>query len=136
MPLEAELTLRLRRPIRRLVVELNLRTHPRENLLSFNSARLGRYFEVPAGCQRFRLSLPGLPLASGHYFWIVRVWDHDTGVAEVDAPRSFPLVIDDQGRATGTLAVEHEWGFVPDGNGVEAEDAARAGGVAAAEVGA
>ena len=134
--LEAELTLRLRRPIRRLVVELNLRAHPRENLLSFNSARMGRYFETPAGCQRFRLSLPGLPLAGGQYFWIVRVWDHDTGVAEVDTPRSFPLVIDDQGRATGTLAVEHDWHFLPSDEEVQGEQVAVEVGETPAEVGA
>ncbi len=134
--IEVELTLRLRHPIRRLILELNLRASPRENLLSFNSGREERYFDVPAGLQRFRLSLPELPLASGQYLWIVRAWDHDTSVAELDAPRNFPLVVDDQGRATGTLALKHEWHFEAKDRAASAETFAPVGGVSATEVGA
>lgn len=111
-PVHAELTLFLHRPIRRLVVELNMRTAAEENILSFNSGRDGLTFDGRVGEHKVRLALPQIPLASGQYFWNVRVWDGDTGETQIDTPLQFPLVIDDEGRATGRLTVDHEWTFL------------------------
>ncbi|MGD2109071.1 MAG: polysaccharide ABC transporter ATP-binding protein [Phycisphaerae bacterium] len=111
-PLRAEVTLRLRRPVRRMVVELNMRAATEENILSFNSGRGGMIFDGRVGTHQAVLTIPHLPLASGQYFWNARVWDMETGETKLDTPVRFPLVIDDEGRATGRLAVEHEWTFV------------------------
>ena len=125
----AEVQLRLRRPIARAVVELNLRATPRDNLLSFNSGRAGRYFDLPAGTHTVALHVGQLPLASGQYFWSVRVWDADRGTTELNSDRSFPLVVDDQGRGTGILAVDHAWDAQPDARPAQptAEEAAEHG---------
>jgi len=105
----AELTLQVRRPIGRMVVELNMREAVHGPLLSFNSGRDGRWFVGAAGVQRIRLTLPSIPLAGGQYFWNVRIWDADSGVTELDTPFRFPMVVDDGGRATGALRLDHDW---------------------------
>jgi hypothetical protein len=107
--LEAHLTFRLHRPIRRLVAELNMRASVNENLLSFNSGRAGRTFDLSAGVHSLILTLPGLAVGGGQYFWNVRFWDADRGTTELDTPFRFPLVVDDEGRATGVLCLDHEW---------------------------
>ncbi len=106
-----ELIFRLRRPIPRLVVELNMRACVNENVLSFNSARDDLIFPGNIGVHRLTLDVAGIPLAGGQYFWNVRMWDADRGTTELDTPLKFPMVIDDQGRATGTLSLDHEWTF-------------------------
>ena len=111
-PVRAELHLRLHRPIPRLVVELNMRASAEENMLSFNSGRDGLMFDGRAGEHKVILTIPHIPVASGQYFWSVRLWDADTGETELDTPLKFPLVIDDGGRATGRLAVDHAWTFI------------------------
>ena len=111
-PVRAELHLRLHRPIPRLVVELNMRASAEENMLSFNSGRDDLTFDGRAGEHKVILTIPHIPVAGGQYFWNVRIWDADTGQTELDTPLKFPLVIDDGGRATGRLAVDHEWTFI------------------------
>ncbi len=108
-PVQAQLTLKLRRPIRHMVVELNMRAAAEENILSFNSGRDGLMFDGRVGELKVILALPRIPLSSGQYFWNVRVWNSDTGETKIDTPLQFPLVIDDEGRATGRLAMDHEW---------------------------
>jgi hypothetical protein len=105
----AELTFCLRRPIPKLVIEINMRAAVNENVLSFNSGRDGWLFPGTVGTHRVVLDIPAIPLSSGQYFWNVRMWDADRGTTELDTPLKFPMVIDDEGRATGVLALEHEW---------------------------
>ncbi len=107
--IRAEVTFRMRRPVSRLVVELNMRASVNENLISINSGRDGRTFDVAEGVQTVALSLPALPVSGGQYFWNVRMWDANRGTTELDTPFRFPLVVDDEGRATGVLCLEHEW---------------------------
>jgi hypothetical protein len=107
--IRAELQIRLSRSFPRLVVELNMRASLTDNLLSINSGRDGRTFDVPSGDHMVTLSLPSLPVCGGQYVWNVRVWDSDSGRAEVDTPFRYPLVIDDEGCKTGKLSLPHEW---------------------------
>ena len=95
----------------RLVVELNLQTSLNDNLLSFNSARDGMTFDGQAGVNVLSLTIDALPLSAGQYFWNVRLWDSQTGETLLDSPLGFPIVIDDDGRATGLLALPHTWNF-------------------------
>ena len=111
-PVRAELILNLRRPVRNLVVELNLRAAAEENLLCFNSARDAVTIDGCEGELKVLLALPHLPLAGGQYFWNLRVWNLDSGETEIDTPLQFPLVIDDEGRATGRFTLDHEWSIV------------------------
>ncbi len=108
----AELAFRLRRPVERLVVELNLRASAGENLLSFNSGRDDREFHGMPGAQTLTLALPSLPLSGGQYFWNIRMWDAQSGETILDTPLKYPMVIDDEGRATGRLTIDRTWGFV------------------------
>jgi hypothetical protein len=110
--LRAELTFLVGRPIRRMVVELNMRTALHEALLSFNSGRAGVTFDVAAGEQRIELRLASFPLAGGQYFWNVRVWDADRAVIELDTAFQYPLVVRDTGQSTGALRLPHNWSFV------------------------
>ncbi|MBI4717631.1 MAG: ATP-binding cassette domain-containing protein [Planctomycetes bacterium] len=110
-PFRVDLRLRLSRPVPRLVVELNMRATPEENLLSCNSGRAGRYFNVPEGIHDISLRLSGLPVRGGQYFWNLRLWDAQRSTTLLDTPFGFPLMIDDEGRAAGTLCVDHEWQF-------------------------
>jgi hypothetical protein len=121
--IRAELTLRLVRPVRSLVVELNMRAATNEPLLSLNSGRAGRVFGGDAGAHRIGLRLPEIPLSGGQYFWNVRVWDAENGTILLDAPFRFPMVINDGGRGTGALCLDHEWSFDP----IEAATAASRG---------
>ena len=105
----AAVRFRLRRPILRLVVELNMRASVHENLLSLNSGRDTITFDGRIGEHTVALTLPDLPVSGGQYLWNVRMWDADRGTTELDTPFRFPLVIDDEGRATGTLCLEHQW---------------------------
>ena len=110
-PIRAELTFRLRRAIPRLIVELNMRATASDNLLSVNSGRDGLSFDGRAGVHTVLLALDAIPVSGGQYFWNVRMWDADRGTTELDAPFRFPLVVDDGGRATGVLTLDHEWSF-------------------------
>jgi ABC-type multidrug transport system ATPase subunit len=105
----ARVTLDAERSFSRLVIELNMRATVSENLVSLNSARDSRYFKVTPGRHRLDLTLADLPVAGGQYFWNVRAWDADSGATLLDTPFRYPLVIDDGGRATGALALDHEW---------------------------
>ena len=82
-----------------------------ENVLSFNSARDDLIFAGKIGVHRLTLDVAGIPLSGGQYFWNVRMWDAQRGTTELDTPLKFPMVIDDEGRATGILALDHEWTF-------------------------
>ena len=108
----AEVTLRLPRPIPRMVVELNMRASASDNLLSLNSGRDGRFFEGHAGAQTIVLTLPHLPVCGGQYFWNLRVWDADRGTTELDTPFRYPMVVTDDGPQTGALSLEHAWGVL------------------------
>ncbi len=109
--LRAELTFRLSRPVSHLVVELNLRASAHENLLSFNSGRDGLELDGRVGVHSLTLSIPRIPLAGGQYFWNVRIWGMGSGATLLDSPLQCPMVIDDEGGATGILSLEHEWAF-------------------------
>ena len=121
--IRAELTLRLVRPVRSLVVELNMRAATHEPLLSLNSGRGGRMFSGGAGVHRIGLALPEIPLSGGQYFWNVRIWDAEHGTTLLDTPFRFPMVINDGGHGTGALCLDHEWSF----DSVEAATAASRG---------
>jgi len=105
----AELGFRAGRSIPRLVVELNMRGVVGQNMLSINSARDGRTFMATPGENRVQVTIPSFPLAGGQYFWNVRLWDEDSGTTLLDTPFRFPLCVDDAGRATGALSLEHQW---------------------------
>jgi lipopolysaccharide transport system ATP-binding protein len=134
-PLRAEVSFRLTRPISKLVVELNLRASVNENLLSFNSGRDGLVFQGHVGEHRVTLDIPGLRLSGGQYFWNVRMWDAERGTTEADTPLQFPMVIDDEGRATGSLALEHQWAFDAPAPGTRRDIQCAEGEVMAVEVG-
>ncbi len=110
-PVRVELTFRLHRRIPRLVIELNMRARLHENLLSVNSGRDGITFPGTEGEHTITLSLPSIPLTGGQYVWNVRMWDADTGRAEIDTPFRFPMAIDDGGCKTGVVCLAHEWSF-------------------------
>ena len=107
--IRARLTFRLNRAASRLIVELNLRASAHENVLCFNSGRDGLSIDGHVGVYNLTLTIPQLHLSGGQYFWNVRVWDSKSGETLLDSPHQCPLVIDDQGRATGVLALDHEW---------------------------
>ncbi|MFQ5463943.1 MAG: polysaccharide ABC transporter ATP-binding protein [Phycisphaerae bacterium] len=108
-PVRAEVRLTLSRPVPRLCVELAARVSAGENVLCFNSARSGEAFKCPAGDSSIALHVPALPLAGGRYFWNVRIWDLDSDETIANTPFRFPLVVDDDGNATGRLCVPHRW---------------------------
>lgn len=108
-PLEVALRFGLRRHIRRLVIELNMRAAVHQNLLSVNSGRDGVTFDAAAGEHAVRLKLPSLPVTGGQYVWNVRLWDAETGRAELDTRFQYPLVVEDGGIKTGVLCVPHGW---------------------------
>ncbi len=108
-PVRAKLTFELKKPIKQLVVELNMRASVSENLVSINSGRDEMLFDVGKGVHRVELDIANLPVAGGQYFWNVRMWDAALGISLLDTPFRFPLVVDDKGLATGALCVEHEW---------------------------
>ncbi|MCH8241100.1 MAG: ABC transporter ATP-binding protein [Planctomycetes bacterium] len=107
--MEVEVQFRLRSSIERLVIELNLRATASDNLLSLNSGRSGITFDRKAGEHVVTLRIPRLPVCGGQYFWNVRMWDAATGTSELDTPFRFPLLVDDEGRGTGILCVDHQW---------------------------
>jgi lipopolysaccharide transport system ATP-binding protein len=107
---QTEVDLRVKGEHKKLAVELNLRrAEGGEIALSFNSARRGRIFEVAEGVHHFTLDIPSVPVRGGQYFWNVRVWDAGSGATLIDTPFQYPLVLDDGGRATGSLTLPHEW---------------------------
>lgn len=108
-PISARVHFESSRRIERLVLELNMRGPSSEQLVSLNSGRSGRYFDVAAGASSCILRLPRVPVAGGHYFWNVRAWDADTGAVLADTPFQYAMVADDGGKATGAICLEHEW---------------------------
>ena len=108
----AEVTVKLPRPIPRMVVELNMRASASDNLLSLNSGRDGSFFDGHAGEQTIVMTLPNLPVCGGQYFWNLRVWDADRGTTELDTPFRYPMVVTDDGPQTGALSLEHQWGVL------------------------
>ncbi len=110
-PLRAELRFRLHREIPRLIVELNMRSSSSDNLLSVNTGRDGVTLQGTVGEHVATLGIPAVPVCGGQYFWNVRIWDAQRGTTELDTPFRFPLVIDDEGRASGALCLDHDWSF-------------------------
>lgn len=107
---QIELELLLSGSHRRTAMELNLRrVDGGDNVLSFNSARSERLFEIPAGKSRIALDIPALPLRGGQYFWNIRAWDSESGATLLDTPFAYPMVVDDGGKGTGMLSLQHEW---------------------------
>ncbi len=107
----AEVRFKLVRPIEKLTVELNLRASASENLISINSGRDNVFFDTREGVNTVTLVLPAMPLASGRYFWNVRMWDGVSGDTVIETPFKYPTVIDDEGRATGALSLDHAWSY-------------------------
>ncbi len=133
-PVRAEATFQLHRPVARLVMELNMRASVSENLISVNSARDDRYFNATPGRHRLRLTLPNVPVAGGQYFWNVRAWDADCGTMLLDTPFRYPMVMNDGGRGTGALALDHEWRFDGSDAGCDQATVIREGECASDEV--
>ncbi len=106
-----ELTFRLTRAIPRLIVETNLRAPANNVHISLNSGRDATTFPGEVGLHRVTLSLAEIPLAGGQYFWNVRMWDADSGTNELDTPFRYPMVINDDGKATGAVCLDHDWSF-------------------------
>lgn len=104
-----EMEYELRGDFPRVLVELNLRGSNHDQPISFNSGRSGSEWRGRKGINNVSLRIAELPLAGGQYFWNVRIWNGETGETLVDSPYRFPLMIDDGGRATGTLCIDHEW---------------------------
>jgi ABC-type sulfate/molybdate transport systems ATPase subunit len=104
-----ELTFRLARAIPRLIVEANLRAPANNVHVSLNSGRDATTFACETGLHRITLSLAKIPLAGGQYFWNVRMWDADSGAGELDTPFRYPMVINDDGKATGAICLDHGW---------------------------
>jgi ABC-type polysaccharide/polyol phosphate transport system ATPase subunit len=104
---------RVRSPIgwNRLVVELNLRAATGERIASFNTGRDGVPVSFRSGENRLTVELPFMPVGAGHYFWNVRIWDAERGVALVDTPLKFPLYVEQTVGTTGLLALPHRWSF-------------------------
>lgn len=112
-PIRVRLKFKLHRPIPKLVVEMNMRAKANENLLSFNSGRDDCYFDGRAGEHCLTVTLPEIPVSSGQYFWNVRMWDADKGNIILDTPFHTAMVVDDGGRATGALCLNHQWEMKP-----------------------
>lgn len=112
--LRAEVTLKVHQPVRRMVLELNMRSEAQTHVLSLNSGRAGVELSCAAGTHTFLLELAQLPVCGGQYAWNVRVWDNDRGTTEADTPFQYWLGVDDEGRATGALTVAHEWTHIPE----------------------
>jgi len=110
--ISAKVRFSLRRPIHKLVIELNMRATVSENLVSINSGRDGVMIHAGSGVQEVCLMISGLPVRGGQYFWNVRMWDGDSGEMLCDSPFRYPLCIDDGGHATGILCVDHEWSII------------------------
>ncbi len=112
---QIELDFRIAGIQRTVAIELNLRrAEGGDNTLSFNSARSGRIFTLPEGLHHITLDVPSLPLRGGQYFWNVRIWDAQTGSTLADTPFQYAMVLDDGGRATGSLTLPHEWTVRPE----------------------
>ena len=112
---QIELDIRIAGGRKNVAVELNLRrAEGGDNTLSFNSARKGQTFTLSDGLHHVTLDVPSLPLRGGQYFWNVRVWDARTGSTLTDTPFQYPMVLDDGGRATGSLSLPHEWTVRPE----------------------
>ena len=107
--IRAQLRFRLNREVKRLVVELNMRASISEAMLSFNSGRDDITYACGPGLHTIELAIPSIPVSGGEYFWNVRLWDADTGVTLLDTPHRYPMVIDDEGKGTGALSLEHNW---------------------------
>lgn len=91
------------------VLEANLRRATGELVLSINSGRSGVSLALSTGLNVVRLRLGHLPLSGGQYFWNVRLWDADAGTCLLDTPFSHAMVVNDAGRATGLMCIDHEW---------------------------
>lgn len=106
---------RVRSPIRwnRLVVELNLRAATGERIASFNTGRDEVPVSLRPGENTLTVELPFMPIGAGHYFWNVRIWDAERGVALADTPLKFPMYVEETVGATGLLALAHRWSFAP-----------------------
>ncbi len=112
-PIRVQLKFKLHRPIPKLVVELNMRAKANENLLSLNSGRDDCYFDGQTGEHCLTLSLPEIPVSSGQYLWNIRMWDAHSGHIILDTPFNTAMVVDDGGRATGALCLDHQWEMKP-----------------------
>lgn len=132
-PIAARVHFTSTRRIERLVLELNMRSPASEHLVSLNSGRSGKYFDVARGASSCTLRLPRVPVAGGHYFWNVRAWDADTGEVLADTPFQYAMVADDGGKATGAICLEHEWSRAVEQHGTEGPHILETGAIAAGD---
>ncbi len=116
-PVRILVTLRFHQRMPRFVLELNMRGSVGNKLVSINSGRDGLALPCGIGEQTIELALANLPVCGGQYFWNVRLWNADTGSNEIDSSFRFPLMVDDRGLATGTLALDHDWILCRDASG-------------------
>lgn len=110
-PLTVEVTLNVTSVIPRCVLELNMRRRVHENLLSFNSGRSGRTFDLRPGRHVIALHLDRLSVCGGEYFWNVRIWDGERTTCELDTAFSTPLLVAADAISTGQWCVDHAWGY-------------------------
>ncbi|MFQ5590653.1 MAG: ABC transporter ATP-binding protein [Phycisphaerae bacterium] len=110
-PISVELRFRQHRAIPRLVLEVNMRSSSHENLLSVNTGRDGLMLEGRVGEHVATLTLPTLSVGSGNYLFNARIWDAQRGTTELDTPFRFPLIVNDEGTASGVLCIDHRWSF-------------------------
>jgi hypothetical protein len=108
-PLEIEIGFDLSAPVPGLCVETTIRAVAGGLSVNFNSGREGVLYDAPAGRGHVRLCVPALPLAGGSYLARVRLWDTARCKLVAETPARFPLCLDDEGRATGGLALPHAW---------------------------
>ncbi|MGB0715058.1 MAG: polysaccharide ABC transporter ATP-binding protein [Phycisphaerae bacterium] len=102
---------------RPLIVEVAARAAAGENVVCFNSGRSGAAIRARSGMNVCRLRVPSFPVASGRYFWNVRIWDESSGATLVDTPFRYPLIVDDRGMTTGVMSLAHDWQVLPAGDG-------------------
>ncbi|MEK6676069.1 MAG: polysaccharide ABC transporter ATP-binding protein [Planctomycetota bacterium] len=121
--IRAEVSFCLRERVDSLLIELNVRAASQELVLSFNTGRANRSLALESGRHQVLLTIPEVPLCSGQYFWNVRMWDGDRGATLVDTPMCFPMVMDDEGKGTGRLALRHEWARITGESGEKQKSA-------------
>ncbi len=108
-PVDVEMDFQLSTPVRKLCAEVSFRALNGGLFVNFNSGREDRLYDAPAGRSRVRVRLPALPLAGGHYVAWGRLWDNTECSLVAESPARVPLLIDDEGRPTGVLALPNAW---------------------------
>jgi ABC-type polysaccharide/polyol phosphate transport system ATPase subunit len=111
-PITLRVEFNLAKPLRELVVEVDVRRDIGNTLANFSSVRDETTFDAPAGNSVVDLSLPSLPLAGGQHFWRVILRDAISGQVIADTDYRYSTFVEDDGRATGILCIPHQWTFL------------------------